>query len=229
MKNKASRPFKYFGIILLCTIIAAIWWIAANWHPTTTIFHRGFRAFESGKHERAIRLFTRWIKSEGPSDAVYLYRGASFLALGKYAEAVRDYSSGIDLIESELSHRESDPEAMMWNKLTLAELYIWRGAAHYHMFLHEQAYNDLTKAIALRPERPRAYYFRSYVHTEAGRLNEALADLEMAKTVYPDRYELFALESDFPDLVQVEMVVLQEWIAEKTGHDADATTLHLHR
>jgi tetratricopeptide (TPR) repeat protein len=62
----------------------------------------------------------------------------------------------------------------------LYDPYLNRGRLLHQMKKCNEAMNDFAAAILLMPERPEAYYARSYCYTEQGNRSLALQDVEKA-------------------------------------------------
>jgi tetratricopeptide (TPR) repeat protein len=64
-------------------------------------------------------------------------------------------------------------------KAALAYAYLSRGYVHYANSRHDQALEDLDKAIDLKPDYPNAYLVRSFIHSARG--SQRLADEDVAQ------------------------------------------------
>ena len=84
----------------------------------------------------------------------YLFRGASYLTLGKYNESLNDFNKVIEL----------DPKSAFG--------YAFRGASYMNLYKKYEALNDLNKAIEINPNSAIAYHTLAslyYGHFKRGR------------------------------------------------------------
>lgn len=71
----------------------------------------------------------------------------------------------------------------------LADAYAWRGLALLNLGRHQQAIEDLSRAINLNPESHLAYHNRGLAYIQLKQYDQAMADLEMALGARPDSIE----------------------------------------
>jgi tetratricopeptide (TPR) repeat protein len=92
--------------------------------------------------------------------------------LGKYAEAVTDYTSAID----NLIGRDSSD----------ADLFFRRGKALTSLKKYNEAIADFSEAIKLNPKHDYANLARGLLYFQQNQYREAKADLEKAATLDPE-------------------------------------------
>jgi tetratricopeptide (TPR) repeat protein len=123
---------------------------------------RGRALLALGHYAEAERSFDEYLRNGGEADAdIFKGRGLARMKLGKFAEAVDDYTQAL----------ERAPDG---------ELYQHRGWAHFFAEAGKLALRDFSKAIALDPEAPDAYTGRGLARVMLGEYREAVADAEAA-------------------------------------------------
>ncbi len=158
-----------------------------------------------GKHapiaDKVINLYSKSIELH-PTSSAYKNRGLAKSKMGKYKEAIADYSEAI-----KLSH--DDPEAFYNRGRTRATLskheeaiadyseairlglddvssaYNNRGYANTELDKHEEAINDFSEAIKLDTDLVNAYIGRGVANTNLGKYDEAKADFSKALDLEP--------------------------------------------
>ena len=98
---------------------------------------------------------------------VYDVRGMVNLELKDYEEAIEDFTSSINLLESSIS-------------------YYYRGLTHYELGQYESAIADFTKSIDLDPDDLKVYQNRGDAYCNIGNYDEAIKDF--AKTSQMEKY-----------------------------------------
>ncbi|WP_165864917.1 tetratricopeptide repeat protein [Rufibacter latericius] len=97
-------------------------------------------------------------------------RGNAFLEVGAYREALKDF------------------EAVLTNEASTESLY-GRAVARYYLDDHFGAIRDLDEVILTAPTHNRALCNRGIVKLELNKLEEAVSDLTLFLTHYPDHVE----------------------------------------
>ena len=102
---------------------------------------------------------SRFNQPEEPEDAQgFNNRGNRYSRNGVYDQAIRDYTSAIELDD------------------TFADAYFNRGVSHYELGAYDEAIDDLTRAIELNPREDNYYGRRSLAYLFADRPDLAQAD-----------------------------------------------------
>ncbi len=131
--------------------------------------------------------------AKNPKDAGLLFkRGCTNLDLGRYDDAIADFSLAIDAdgtsAESYLSRGRAYSRKNEYSKaiedyskaLALnmgnAEIYFSRGSAYQGNHDSDKAIEDYSKAIALKPDFGEAYYNRGVAYKEIGQIENAQMD-----------------------------------------------------
>src|SRR5262249_5258769 len=123
---------------------------------------RGRALLALGRYDEAEKAFDSCLLTTGRETAdVFRGRGFVRMKLGKYPEAVDDYTQAL--------LRAPD-----------AEIYQHRGWAHFFSEAWKLALRDFSKALALVPEAGDAYTGRGLARVMLGNYREAVADAEAA-------------------------------------------------
>ena len=91
---------------------------------------------------------------------IYDVRGMVNLELKKYEEAIEDFTSSLNLLQSSIS-------------------YYYRGLAYYELKEYEKAISDFSKSIELDPDELKAYQNRGDAYCNLGNYDEAIKDFAM--------------------------------------------------
>jgi tetratricopeptide (TPR) repeat protein len=133
------------GVTAAVTALVIALALATTACATTAVYEtrleRGVRAYEEGRHTRALFEFDAAV-GEDPSAAAYSNRGAVLVRLGEYTAALHDYNRAVALAPD-------DPG-----------VYIGRGNALVLARAYRPAVADFSRAIELSPRHARAYYNR---------------------------------------------------------------------
>jgi tetratricopeptide (TPR) repeat protein len=115
-----------------------------------------------GHYEQAERSFDQYLRKGGEETSdIFRGRGLARMKLGKYPEAVDDYTRAL----------ERAPDA---------DVYQHRGWAHFFADAWKLALRDFSKAIELDPEMGDAYTGRGLARVMLGDYRGAVADAEEA-------------------------------------------------
>lgn len=137
-------------------------------------YNRGVTYNDLGKHDLAIRDYTKAIELRPDFAEAYYNRGVTYNDLGKHALAVRDCNRVIDL-------RPNYPKA-----------YFSRGNAYYYLGKHDLAIKNYTKAIKFKHDFAEAYNNRGNAFNKLGKHYMAIKDHAKAIEFNPDLlWELF--------------------------------------
>jgi tetratricopeptide (TPR) repeat protein len=172
------------GNFILTTLRGMIWVVAGRFddgiadldraiEPTvedTVITLRGIAYLQTGRHREALADLNRAIELGNSAVWILVYRGQAYSANGLYNEALADLDRAIEL----------DPaDARAFN----ARAAVYRLTKRY-----DEAIFDLTQLIQLdaSPNPAALLGYRSLVHWEAGRNDEALSGLDRAVDINPN-------------------------------------------
>ena len=120
--------------------------------------------------EPAIAEFTVALEAN-PANALAIYqnRGANtYLAVGKYAEALADYTKASEL--------KPDDERS----------YLGKGQAETYLGKWDEAIADLSKAIELKPDDADAYGFRGFAYSKLNNWGKLLPDYDKFLAAKPN-------------------------------------------
>jgi serine/threonine-protein kinase len=133
---------------------------------------RGRALLALGRHEEAESAFEMYLRTGGVTKPdIFRGRGLARMKLGKYPEAVEDYTWAL----------EQAPDA---------DIYQHRGWAHFFSDAWKLALRDFSNAIALDPTSSDAYTGRGLAHVMLGHYREAVAEAEVALNRKPDTPEM---------------------------------------
>jgi tetratricopeptide (TPR) repeat protein len=125
-----------------------------------------------GRYEQAERSFDQYLRQGGEEKSdLFRGRGLVRMKLGKYPEAVDDYTRALELAPD-------------------ADIYQHRGWAHFFSDAWKLALRDFSKAIELGPEAGDAYTGRGLARVMLGDYRGAVADAEAALRRKPGTPEM---------------------------------------
>jgi len=124
------------------------------------------------RFEQAEQSLDAYLRTGGePLTDTFRARGLARMKLGKYMEAVEDYTRVV----------EHEPDA---------EIYQHRGWAHFFCDAFKLSLRDFAKAIELDTKLRDAYIGRGLSHVMLGSFREAVGDAESALCLKPDTPEM---------------------------------------
>jgi tetratricopeptide (TPR) repeat protein len=133
---------------------------------------RGRALLALGRYEQAERSFGQYLRNGGEATSdLFRGRGLARMKLGKYPEAVEDYTRAL----------ERAPDA---------DIYQHRGWAHFFAEAWKLALRDFSKAIELDPAAGDAYTGRGLARVMLGDYRGAVADAEAALRRRPTTPEM---------------------------------------
>ena len=158
-----------------------------NVHVNANIhFFRGFacqnRADEATttevkqqEHEKAIKHYTKAIKSKPDFTAAYNNRGNVYSRIGKFQNAIEDFPEAIDI--------QPDGDYAYYN----------RGVTYGHIGDYNRAIEDYDKAIEIQPDLAELYHNRGEALLHLNEMEKAKADLITAKDMGIDIVAAFRI------------------------------------
>jgi serine/threonine-protein kinase len=133
---------------------------------------RGRALLALGRCQAAERSFDQYLRSGGEEVSdIFRGRGLARMKLGKYPEAVEDYTRALERVPD-------------------AEIYQHRGWAHFFSDAWKLALRDFSKAIDLDPAVGDAYTGRGLARVMLGQYRQATADAEEALRRKPGTREM---------------------------------------
>src|SRR5262249_26503717 len=148
--------------------------VALELSPRQPLPHgvRGRALLGLGRYQHAEQSFDQYLRKGGEAKSdIFRGRGLARMKLGKYPEAVEDYTRAL----------ERAPDG---------DIYQHRGWAHFFSDAWKLALRDFSKAIELDPEGGDAYTGRGLARVMLGHYKEAVADAEVALRRKPDTPEM---------------------------------------
>jgi len=150
-------------------------------HDDVAYVHRAMCHEILCNYEEALRDYTRAIEL-APEKAIdrYRMRGELFRELGKYQEAIDDFTriSAYSLRGHIFCELGKYQEAI--DDFTRASAYLSRGQVHYHLGHLEEAINDYTREIAQETYAAgwdiEPSYWRGLAYEDLGRYQDAIQD-----------------------------------------------------
>jgi len=126
-------------------------------------YNRGVTYNDLGKHDLAIRDYTKAIELRPDYPEAYNNRGNTYGELsGKHDLAIRDYTKAIEL------------------RPDFAEAYYNRGVTYNDLGKHALAVRDCNRVIDLRPNYPKAYFSRGNAYYYLGKHDLAIKNYTKA-------------------------------------------------
>lgn len=199
-----------FSIVFLCGVSTSL---AQEFHSTddpTVILEvsrhigEGLALGKNQDFERAIEAYTKALAypKNSLTYALLLTRGASYMKLQKYGEALKDGAKAITLEPlNALGHKHQayvywemkQMEKVVQYMTTAINLgleegmdYYIRGNAYADIGEHEKGIEDLTKAIKAGLRIPEAYQDRGYIYETLGMYEKAEQDFSESLVVAPE-------------------------------------------
>jgi tetratricopeptide (TPR) repeat protein len=158
---------------------------------------RGYRARAEALIERhdypsAIKDLDRWLLVDSENAFAFKLRGSCFEALGKYDDAIRDYTSALDKVRSSITGALSTREGE-------EDLLFTRAACYSTIKQYAKAKQDYDELLRRGPENEEAYKYRGDCCFKLGDFKSALSDYSMAikydresqSTIYAARAEAY--------------------------------------
>jgi tetratricopeptide (TPR) repeat protein len=160
------------------------------------------KEFNAATGEKRTSVKAAYDKQTREIRAVDWYeKGFTDINLGKYDQAVQNFSTAIELNPKEagvyynrgLAYAELRQRPQATQDYSMAiELnpkfeaaYIHRGFVLFYMGQHDRAIDDFNRAIALNPKPAAAYVGRGIVNTDRGNFDQAIRDYNNAIEVAP--------------------------------------------
>jgi tetratricopeptide (TPR) repeat protein len=132
---------------------------------------RGLARDRALLRESALEDFTTAISLESDNPLFWHNRGFCYRNMGKFSDAIKDYSRAIDLEKG-----KGDGSAAAFNNRG----YAWRKLGKY-----TEAALDYTRSLELDPSNVKAYNNRGYCHAKAGKYMEAIGDYSKVIALEP--------------------------------------------
>jgi tetratricopeptide (TPR) repeat protein len=160
------------------------------------------KAFHDADYEKGIALQTELLKANPEDAQAFCNRGLCNANMGNHLAAIADYSQaaqllpeslfpfynrGISLVETGC-HMEalSDfSKAIDLSGGKQPQIFIWRGLCYKELGDYERAVQEYTVAITLDPKSTGSYLNRALAFVDAGKLGEALEDLNLVLSIEP--------------------------------------------
>ena len=150
----------------------------------------------SGSLDKSLATFKAILADAPDYTSAFLERGRIYDRLGRYAEAIRDYSQVIDKdfepIDAYLARGRTYAKIGLYDKALedfeqVIELkddsfegYLERGLAHLALGSYDESKTDLDEAIDLNASLPEGYSARARLFFLQGKLQEAIKDYDVA-------------------------------------------------
>jgi tetratricopeptide (TPR) repeat protein len=129
---------------------------------TNELLHEGKELFITGHPKESIELFTQAQEQGADPVAVYLSRGAAYLAIGELDKSLDDFNRVIEI--------DGGNERAFY----------YRGIVYLRRGEFSEAVDDLTASITLNHERGAAFLARGIAYAELDRQDDSLRDLKTA-------------------------------------------------
>ncbi len=156
--------------------------------------HLAQLALRRRAYEESLKFCNEWIKDDHDSPLVYQTRGSAYAGLFHTPEAMRDYDRSLQLdsnshaavLKKELRTRFSTalPEKFfdpsLENKKDDYDSMTRDCIRLLHTMDENEAIKKIAEAIAFKPERSEAHFFRSLIHHRNQHYKEEIEQLELA-------------------------------------------------
>ena len=153
-------------IIILIFLVLTFICSCSETNKTASDWLEKEKALWDGKQyndpKKAIKYLNNAIKLEPNNAETYTKRGAAYINLGQYQQAIDDFNKAIGL------------------KKDYPSTYNNRGAAYYSLGQYQQAIDDFNKAIQLKPDSADAYSTRGTAYLLRGNKELGCPDAKKA-------------------------------------------------
>ncbi|MBF0279364.1 MAG: tetratricopeptide repeat protein [SAR324 cluster bacterium] len=179
---KLSSGLFWIGIFILLIILTQnqanlyrnpqiLWKTTVARNPDSWIAHAqiGRLYLEEKQYELALQYLNKTFEltNENPFIEIYNYRGLTYLGLGQYDLALKDYNKALQM----------DPEYV--------NAYLNRGNTHIRLAQNEQALLDFNQAIKLDPKNVGGYFNRGNMYLWQRQYRQALEDYKTVLRLDP--------------------------------------------
>ncbi len=149
-----------------------LWSNVIEEHPSAVAYNQLGNYFLNRKdYLNAFKNYQRAVELNPQYNKPYSNRGLALFYLGRYTDAVADFTKAIEVLP--------DEAAIAYNN---------RGYAYWLLGQPKQALDDYNKAIALNPDYQAGYMNRATVYKSLGDYQGAMADLKKVLRIDP-QYE----------------------------------------
>ncbi len=163
---------------LLEAFVDKVGTFADVWNMLGVIYHA------QGKFQKAIDSFTRSLSINPHYTEVQLNLAVTYNDLGQYDKAQELYRQAKDYKGDDSSASDRLPDAFVRGKL--ANMHAELADTYWGIGLFEEAIEEYSKALKLRPEFPDIRSKRAQVLYDQGKKEQALKELEDIKRSRPD-------------------------------------------
>lgn len=140
--------------------------------------NRGSIYFSQGDFENAMKDFNQALARDSEFAKAYYNRGAIYLSLGENDKAIAEFDKAIQFTP-EITATQVTPTQPITTSLELADAasqryanlpvtYAQRGSAYIGIGDYEKAFQDLNKALTLKPDLSMAFYYRGLAYYAQG-------------------------------------------------------------
>ena len=197
-------------VIVIAPLHYSLPHIIGTGRDTYEAVEQGVSHMNSGDFKQAIRAFTRAIRyfpREPANSPTYVFRGLSYMKLGKHKKAVSDFGKALKLRPGQaMVHANRGEAYARLGKFTeaiedcsaaigldpqIAGAYANRGISYWELGKPREALEDCSKAIELDPKSINAYYIRGSAHRKMGEYEEAVADYTQVISKMPDYVQAY--------------------------------------
>ena len=201
---------------LLLVVLCIFWPRVDSEEMYFDLLRTGRLAGEKGSHDRAIGLYGTALEFKPEGIEAFIWRAESYRALGKKAEAERDFqrATEIDSGRSEpFFHRArflfeagrlfpalQDLNRAISINPAEAEYYFLRGKISWILKDDSRARSDFEKLIQLDPSRGEGHYELSLVLISLGQTENAMEEMRKARDLdYSPAFEYFPVGIQFDE------------------------------
>lgn len=143
---------------------------------------------ELRNYEQSLNYYNEALQLTPDDPATYHNRGNTYSRLGKFDQAIQDYTKALSL--QNVAYRGAN-----WGKELIAKTLNCRGLAYHEQQRYADALRDFSKAINQNPQYHKAYLNRSITYSTTQRLNEAAIDLSKLIDLRPEYVDAYIYRS----------------------------------
>lgn len=137
----------------------------------------GLNAIESADYEGALSFFNTALAGKEKARPIYRGRGIAYMGLGRFEEAVTDFTQYLSLSTGRVNDYDYDVNYYL-------------GTAYYKLGRYDDAADTFSAVLAMRPKDRQALFLRGSARLAQGDQEAAAADFDAIAEAAPDDYDM---------------------------------------